>query len=172
MRKLFLIEEKIQQQILLLRGHKVMLSQHLAKLYGVETRVLIQAVKRNKGRFPGDFVFQLTADEFSDLKSQIVISSWGGARRSRPYAFTEQGVAMLSSVLKSKRAVEVNVQIMRVFVRLRKMAITQKEFALRLAGLEQKIGRHDGHIQAIFEAIRQLMVVEEKPKRSIGFHKE
>src|SRR5262245_61203587 len=111
-----LLPERIARRILLLRGAKVMLSMHLAALYGVEPRVLMQAVKRNLPRFPRDFMFQLSAPEFARLKSQIVISSWGGRRRSRPYAFTEQGVAMLSSILRSPRAVLVNVEIMRAFV--------------------------------------------------------
>ena len=104
--------KNIEQLIFLIRGNKAMLSPHLAELYGVETRVLVQAVKRNIDRFPEDFMFQLTDEEFADLKSQIVISSWGGSRRAKPYAFTEQGVAMLSSALRSKRAVQVNIEIM------------------------------------------------------------
>jgi len=170
MMKLLISEDKIQQHIFLLRGHKVMLSQHLAELYGVKPKVLIQAVKRNSERFPDDFMFQLHKEEFENLKSQFVTSSWGGLRRALPYAFTEQGVAMLSSVLRSKRAVQVNIRIMRAFVRLRQMVITHKEFSLRLDELERKIWQHDEHIQAIFEAIRQLMAIEEKPKRRIGFH--
>jgi hypothetical protein len=163
--------EIIQDKIFLVRGHKVMLSPHLAKLYGVETKVLVQAVKRNRDRFPHDFMFQLTAEEFRNLKSQIVTSSWGGIRRARPYAFTEQGVAMLSSVLNSKQAVRVNVQIMRTFVRLREMIITHKELALKLAELEHKVEKHEGDIRMVFEAIKQLMAPPpEPPKRKIGFH--
>ena len=113
--------ERIESQIFLVRGYKVMLSPHLPDLYQVEPRVLVQAVKRNIERFPDDFMFQLSDAEFEDLKSQIVISSWGGLRRAAPYAFTEQGVAMLSSVLRSTRAVRVNIEIMRAFVRLRQM---------------------------------------------------
>ena len=119
--------ELIERRIYLIRGHKVMLSPDLATLYQVEPRALVQAVKRNLGRFPSDFMFQLSQAEFRKLKSQIVISSWGGARRGRPYAFTEQGVAMLSSVLRSQRAIRVNIAIMRAFVRLREMLTTQKE---------------------------------------------
>jgi hypothetical protein len=115
--------ERIERSILLIRGHKVMLSTDLAELYQVEARVLVQAVKRNIARFPQDFMFQLTEEEFSNLKSQIVISSWGGLRRAAPYAFTEQGVAMLSSVLRSKRAIQVNIEIMRTFVRLRRLLV-------------------------------------------------
>jgi hypothetical protein len=110
--------ERIGKSIYMIRGQRIMLSTSLAELYGVEPRVLMQAVKRNMERFPVDFMFQLSTEEFQNLKSQIVISSWGGARRARPYAFTEQGVAMLSSVLRSARAVRVNVEIMRAFVRL------------------------------------------------------
>ena len=123
--------ERIESQILLIRGHKVMLSSDLAALYGVEPRALVQAVKRNRERFPKDFMFQLNAREFAVLKSQIVISTWGGARRASPYAFTEQGVAMLSSVLRSKRAVLVNIQIMRTFVRLRRLLRNTKNSSSR-----------------------------------------
>ena len=147
-----------------------MLSSHLAELYRVEARVLIQAVKRNIQRFPKDFMFQLTDNEYKNLKSQIVISSWGGVRRATPYAFTEQGVAMLSSILRSKRAVHVNIAIMRTFVKLRKIISTHKELAYKLSQLERKIEKHDTEIQAIFEAIRRLMVTPKKPKRRIGFH--
>ena len=132
-------QEIIEQKIFIIRGHKVMLSMHLAELYGVEVRTLIEAVKRNIERFPEDFMFQLTYDEYENLKSQIVISSWGGARRARPYAFTEQGVAMLSSVLRSKRAVQVNIEIMRAFVRLRQTLAAHKDLAGKLAALEKNM---------------------------------
>jgi phage regulator Rha-like protein len=162
--------EIIEQKIYLIRGHNVMLSNHLAELYGVEAKRLIQAVKRNKERFPEDFMFQLSIDEFRNLKSQIVTSSWGGPRRSTPYAFTEQGVAMLSSVLRSGRAIRVNIAIMRAFVRLREILSAHKELAQRLNELEQKIECHDEEITAIFEAIRQLMTqVPAQPKRKISF---
>lgn len=161
--------EQIESRILLIRGHKVMLSPHLAALYGVEPRALVQAVKRNRERFPEDFMFQLSAKEFANLKSQFVISSWGGARRATPYAFTEQGVAMLSSVLRSKRAAVVNVQIMRAFVKLREMLSTHRELAKKLVELEKRIEGHDEEITAIFEAIRQLMEPPEKPSKRIGF---
>lgn len=161
--------ELIEKKIYLIRGHKVMLSTDLAKLYGVEVRVLVQAVKRNIERFPEDFMFQLSQEEYENLKSQIVTSSWGGARRARPYAFTEQGVAMLSSVLRSERAIQVNIAIMRAFVRLREILSTHKELAYKLAELERKIEKHDEEIKAIFEAIRQLMMAPKKPKRKIGF---
>ncbi|RIL00913.1 MAG: DNA-binding protein [Proteobacteria bacterium] len=143
-----------------------MLDQDLAALYGVETRVLVQAVKRNVARFPEDFLFQLSPDEFARLRSQIVISNGRGGRRTRPYAFTEQGVAMLSSVLKSPRAIQVNIEIMRAFVRLRHVLAGHKELARKLAELEQ---RYDGQFRVVFEAIQQLMAEEPKPKRRIGF---
>jgi len=162
--------ETIEKSIYLIRGQKVMLSTHMAQLYGVEPRSLVQAVKRNIQRFPEDFMFQLTSEEFDALKSQFVISSWGGLRRARPYAFTEQGVAMLSSVLRSERAIQVNIAIMRVFVRLRQMLATHKELATKLAELENRLKDHDEQILAIFEAIRALMVPPEKPKKKIGFN--
>lgn len=160
---------RIAQSIHLLRGQKVMLGQELASLYGVNAGTLTQAMKRNRNRFPKDFVFQLSAEEFTNLKSQFVISSWGGLR-SRPYAFTEQGVAMLSSVLKSERAVKVNIAIMRAFVRLREALETNRELARKFAGLEKRVGKHDDEIGAIIDAIRQLMAPPEKPRREIGFH--
>jgi hypothetical protein len=148
----------------------VMLSTHLADLYGVVPKVLIQAVKRNMERFPEDFMFQLSAVEYENLKSQIVTSSWGGLRRARPYAFTEQGVAMLSSVLRSKRAIQVNVGIMRAFVRLREILSTHKELAHRLDELETRMAEHDKNIVAVFEAIRQLMNPPlELQRKKIGF---
>jgi hypothetical protein len=163
------IEEKIEQRIFLVREHKVMLSTDLAELYGVAPRALVQAVKRNRERFPQDFMFQLKKVEFENLKSQIVISSWGGLRRAMPYAFTEQGVAMLSSVLRSHRAIQVNITIMRAFVNLRAMVATNKELASKLAELERKVASHDGYIQSLFETIRQLMSPSAAPGHRIGF---
>ncbi len=163
-------DEVIGSKIFMIRGHKVMLSTNLAELYDVEVRSLIQAVKRNIERFPEDFMFQLSSDEYDILKSQVVISSWGGSRRANPYAFTEQGVAMLSSVPKSKRAVQVNIVIMRTFVKLRQILSTHKELAHKLGELENKVEKHDADIQAIFDAIRHLMAPPpEKPKPRIGF---
>ncbi len=130
------------------------------------------AVKRNIDRFPEDFMFQLSTEEFNILKSQIVTSSWGGIRRANPYAFTEQGVAMLSSVLRSKQAVQVNIAIMRAFVKLREMLSTHKELAHKLAQLERKIEKHDVEIKLIFDAIRQLMTPPETKKRKIGFRRD
>ena len=164
--KLMIPVERIEQSILLIRGQKVMLDRDLAELYGVETRSLIQAVKRNVERFPIDFMFQLTHGEFDSLRSQIVISKGKGGRRYPPYAFTEQGVAMLSSVLRSKRAVQVNVEIMRAFVRLRQMLASHTELARKLAALESK---YDDQFAVVFEAIRQLMAPPARPRRRIGF---
>jgi hypothetical protein len=154
--------------ILLVRGHKVMLDTDLATLYGVETRALVQAVKRNLRRFPEDFMFQLSPDEVANLRSQTVISSWGG-RRTPPYAFTEQGVAMLSSVLHSERAAQVNVEIMRTFVRLREVLSSHADLARKLAALEKK---YDAQFKAVFDAIRALMTVPAAAKRKIGFRSE
>ncbi|MFH1479264.1 MAG: ORF6N domain-containing protein, partial [Candidatus Omnitrophota bacterium] len=160
----------IENKIFLIRGQKVMLSTHLAELYGVEPKVLVQAVKRNIERFPDDFMFLLTRQEVTILKSQIVTSRWGGVRRANPYAFTEQGVAMLSSVLRSKRAIQVNITIMRAFVRIKQMLTTHKELAKKLEELERRVDKHDKHITAIFDVIRELIRKPEKPKRQIGFH--
>ena len=164
--KVIMAIEAIERRILIIRGQKVILSPHLAELYGVETRALNQAVKRNVERFPADFMFPLTAAEAKVLVSQTVIPHkkfFGGAL---PFAFTEQGVAMLSSVLNSRRAIEVNIMIMRTFVKLREMMSSHKDLARKLAELEKK---YDGQFQVVFEAIRQLIEVEEKPKRKIGF---
>ena len=166
--------EGIIRAILVLRGHRVLLDEMLAELYGVETKVLIQAVKRNRARFPPDFMFQLTASEWDGLRSQFVTSKPGrGGRRYSPYAFTEQGVAMLSSVLKSARAIAVNIQIMRAFVRMRELLISSRELAQKLdqleARLEKKLASHDEAIAAILSAIRELMNPETPKHRSIGF---
>ena len=155
----------IEDRIHTVRGHRVMLSPDLALLYGVEPRALMQAVARNRTRFPSDFMFQLTARDVANLKSQIVISSWGG-RRARPYAFTEQGVAMLSSVLRSRRAVRVNVEIMRAFVRLRHAVWSFGELKRKLTRLEKK---YDTQFGTVFDAIRELMVPVETDRKRIGF---
>lgn len=161
--------ERIEKRIYLLREEKVMLDADLAELYGVTTKRLNEAVRRNRERFPADFMFQLTLDEVDSLRSQIATSSYGG-RRYRPYAFTEQGVAMLSGVLKSKRAIQVNVEIIRTFVRLRQMLSTHKDLARKIIDLEAK---YDGKFKLIFEALRQLMEpAPEKPKPRIGFVSE
>ena len=158
--------ERIENAILLLRGEKVLLDEDLAELYEVETRALIQAVKRSRERFPRDFHFQLTAKEAARLRSQIVISNGRGGRRHRPYVFTEQGVAMISGVLKSERAVRVNVEIMRAFVRLRRLLVGHAELERKLAELEQ---RYDSQFAAVFEAIRQLMKPPARSTKTIGF---
>ncbi len=158
----------IENGIFVIRGHKVMLDFHLAELYGVEAKALKRATRRNVDRFPHDFMFELTDEEYDILRSQFGTSSWGG-RRYSPYAFTEQGVAMLSSVLRSQRAIHVNIEIIRAFVKLREILSTHKELAFKLKQLETKVERHDEELQTIFEAIRQLMSIPEKPKRPIGF---
>lgn len=168
MRKTLIPIVVIESKILLIRGKKVMLDKDLADLYRVKTERLTRQVRRNIDRFPKDFMFQLTKEEFRHLICHFGRSSWGGTRKL-PFAFTEQGVAMLSSVLNSKRAIQVNIAIMRVFVRLKEIISTHKELAHKLNELERKIEKHDGEIRTIFEAIRQLMTPPEKPKQRIGF---
>jgi hypothetical protein len=180
------LQPLIQSRILSLRSQRVMLDADLAQLYGVETRAVVQAVKRNAQRFPADFMFQLDADEWDSLRSQTVISNAAGVgvgrggRRTAPYAFTEQGVAMLSSVLSSERAVAVNIEIMRTFVRVRELAATHQDLAKRLAELELKTEglelTHDAfsrntrnQLKQVFDAIRELMTPPDPPKRPIGF---
>ena len=158
---------RILNSILVVRAEKVMLDADLAVLYGVETKVLLQAVRRNIERFPEDFMFQLSGEEWLDLKSQSVTSSSWGGRRIAPYAFTEQGVAMLSSVLRSERAIAVNIQIMRAFVQLKRMLATHADLARKIESLEKK---YDGQFRAVFEAIRELMEPEVNVKNQpIGF---
>ena len=160
--------ERIESAILFIRGHKVMLDRDLAALYGVTTFNLNKAVKRNTDRFPEDFMFQLRAEEAGTLIFQIGMSKGKGrgGRRYLPYVFTEQGVAMLSSVLRSKQAVQVNVEIMRAFVRLRRMLASNEELARKLAALEKK---YDSQFRVVFEAIRELMAPPTPKKRKIGF---
>ncbi len=157
--------ERIEFAILALRGERVMLDEDIAALYGVETKTLIRSMKRNLDRFPLDFMFQVTQEEAKILRCQIGTSSWGG-RRYLPYAFTEQGVAMLSSVLRSERAVHVNIEIMRAFVRLRRVMTTQADLVRRLDELEQ---RYDGQFTVVFDALRQMMEPPERGARRIGF---
>ena len=158
--------EIVVSKIAVVRGQRVMFSQDLASLFGVETRVLMQAVQRNIERFPPDFLFQVTDQEFAILKSQFVTSSWGGIRKL-PFAFSEQGVAMLSSVLRSKRAVAVNIEIMRAFVRMRALIDGNRTLAKKINDLEQK---YDKQFKVVFQAIYDLMDDrEKKPKRKIGF---
>jgi hypothetical protein len=158
-------QEEITGRIFFLRGEKVIIDRDLALLYGVATKVLMQAVKRNLERFPSDFMFQLTQEEFKNLKSQFVTSSWGG-RRYLSYTFTEQGVAMLSGILNSERAIKVNIEIMRAFVQLRRLVNSNKELAKKIEQLESK---YDEQFRIVFEAIRQLIKEEDKPKSKIGF---
>ena len=169
MKKEIVPAAQIARSIHFLRGQRLLLDFDLAALYEVATGQLNRAVKRNRSRFPADFMFRLTANEWEILKCQIGISSWGG-RRGLPYAFTEQGVAMLSSVLNSERAVKVNIAIMRAFVKLRAVLETSRELAKKFSELEKRVGKHDGEIAAIIDAIRQLMAPPTKPAREIGFH--
>ena len=158
---------QVERRIYLIRGEKVMLDFELPELYRVETRALKQAVRRNADRFPGDFMFKLNANEMGSLVSQNVIPSRGKFGGARSMAFTEQGAAMLSSVLRSPRAVQVNIAIMRIFVRLRKMLLSNAELARKLNALEKK---YDAQFKIVFDAIRELMTPPEKQKRRIGFH--
>ena len=162
--------DRIAHSIYLLRGQKVMFDFDLAVLYGIETRALKQAVRRNLDRFPSDFMFELSTKEIDSVVSQFVIPNrrkFGGAK---PMAFTEQGIAMLSSVLNSERAVKVNIAVMRAFVKLRQTLETNRELGRKFSELEDHVGKHDQEIAAIMEAIQQLMVPPEKPRREIGFH--
>jgi hypothetical protein len=162
-----IVPGRIENKIYFLRGQKVMLSPDLAVLYAVPARALVQAVKRNKTRFPRDFMFQVDSREAKILKSQTVISSWGGARRALPYAFTEQGIAMLSSVLRSKRAVQVNIAIMRAFLQLRAMLATHEDLRRKIDEMEK---RYDSQFHAVFATLRQMLETPIPAKRQIGFH--
>ena len=149
-----------------MRGQKILVDKTLAELYGVETRALNQAVRRNLKRFPDDFMFELTREEITRVSQSVISLKFS----NRVLAFTEQGVAMLSGVLNSPRAIEVNVSIMRAFVQLRQMALTHKDLAEKIAELELESNHHEKNIENIFEALRQLFIQEEKPKRKMGFH--
>jgi len=166
-------EEVIMSKIYLIRGQKVMLDSDLAELYGVETRRLNEQVKRNIDRFPEDFMFQLMEPEFENLKSQIATSSWGG-RRKLPFAFTEHGVLMLSSVLNSNLAIKVNIQIMRIYTKIRNILITHKDLLLKFEQVETKLADHDDKIMLIFEYLKQFeqakqQELEQKNRPKIGF---
>ena len=161
-------QQIIESKILILRGKKVMLDRDLAALYSVETKMLKRAVKRNIERFPDDFMFQLIKEEFDNLRCQNGTSSWGG-QRYLPYAFTENGVAMLSSILNSKRAIQVNIQIMRTFTKIREMLATRKELRQKIGEIEKK---YDHQLKVVFDAIRQLMSPPEAKKRKVGFKRE
>jgi hypothetical protein len=166
----FIPIERIEQLIVLIRGHKVMLDSDLARLDGVTTTRLNQQVRRNPDRFPLDFMFQLTTDEFAHLMLQNATSSSGyGGRRKRPYAFTEHGAIMLASVLNSPVAVRARLQVVRAFVRLRQLLASDQELARKLAELEQRVAGHDEHIQSLFEAIRRLMAPPTTERKRIGF---
>lgn len=167
---LIIPSERIVSQIYIIHGKKVMFDRDLAKLYGVATKVFNQAVKRNIKRFPSDFMFQLSKDDFKNWRSQIVTSSWGGLRYA-PYAFTEQGVAMLASVLNSDRAINVNIQIIRTFVKIRELMATNELLQRKIMELEKKYGSHDDKIKKIFTTLSLLMIEEENnsPREEIGF---
>ena len=163
----------IEGRIHLIRGQKVMLDSDLAQLYGVETKALNKAVQRNRERFPDDFMFQLEQQEVENLRFQIGTSSLHGGRRFLPYVFTREGIAMLSGVLRSERAVAVNIEIMRAFVRLQQLLATQAELLSKLTKLEKKVGKHDKNIQTILNVMKKLMSppeLPEKPRVEIGFH--
>ena len=157
--------ERIISRIFLVRGRKAMIDRDLAELYEVKTKVLNLAIKRNISRFPLDFMFQLSEKEFKNLRSQIETSSWGG-RRYLPYAFTEQGVAMLSSVLNSDKAIQVNIQIIRTFTKLRVLLATNTKLRLKIENMEKK---YDSKLKQVFDLLKQLLMQEEKPKEQIGF---
>jgi len=163
--KHFLPAEIIEKRIYILRNQKVMLDFHLAGLYHIPTKRLKEQVKRNLKRFPDDFMFELTNEEFQNLRSQFATSSWGGSRY-KPFVFTEQGIAMLSSVLNSDTAIQVNIEIMRAFVKLRELMLTHKDLARKLESLEKK---YDSQFKTVFDAIKQLMTPTIKEKHKIGF---
>jgi phosphomevalonate kinase len=164
------MEQKILNHIYVIRGQKVMLDEELAEMYKVETRRLNEQVKRNMSRFPKDFMFRLTEKEYQNLKSQNATSSWGG-RRTLPNAFTEQGVAMLSSILNSDIAIEVNIRIIRVFTKMREYALTHKDMLLQLAKLEKEVKGNSKDIENIFVVLKELIEkqIEPKPRNRIGF---
>ncbi|MBI5006102.1 MAG: ORF6N domain-containing protein [Nitrosomonadales bacterium] len=168
-KKSLVTTENIESKILLIRGQKAMLDADLAELYGVETKTLNRAIKRNIERFPTDFMFQLTTDEFTNLKYQFGTSSWGG-RRTVPFAFTEHGAIMAASVLNSQRAIEISVHVVRAFVHLRDLVSNNKELSVKLDQLERKVAGHDRAIAELINAIRQLMAPSAaNNKRPIGF---
>ncbi|MFH1561909.1 MAG: ORF6N domain-containing protein [Nitrospirota bacterium] len=170
--KELILQETIEQKIFLIRGHKVMIDRDLAELYGVETKYLNRQVKRNIERFPEEFMFNLTTEEKNELVTICHRFRTMKHSSALPFAFTEHGVAMLASVLKSERAIKISISIIKAFVKLREIISTHKEFVYKLNELEGKTEKHDTQIQAIFEAIRQLMTPTEKPKRRIGFYKD
>ncbi len=164
-----ILQETIQRKIFTLRGKRVMLDRDIAVLYGVETRVINQAVRRNKARFPDDFMFQLTKEDIKILRSQIVILKENQHLKYMPYAFTEHGILMLSSVLNSERAIQANIQIMRAFTKMREMLLSYRDLKEKIENMEQK---YDYQFKAVFEAIQQLLEPPDKPQSKIGFQKE
>ena len=166
-------DEILVSKIYFIRGAKVMLDRDLAELYGVETKVLNQAVKRQLSRFPNDFMFQMTSEEFKIWRSQFVTSKADkmGLRYS-PYCFTEQGVTMLSSVLNSKRAIEVNIRVVRIFIRLREILVSNKEIIMKLEQLEAKVGSNSEDIENIFKVLRQLINPQTEPRKKVGYKRE
>ncbi|MDX1478701.1 MAG: ORF6N domain-containing protein [Saprospiraceae bacterium] len=174
MKQAAISDEMILDKLHAIRGQKVLLDRDLANLYGVQTKVLKQAVRRNADRFPSDFMFELSTSEFADLRSQIVTSSHGGTRYP-PMAFTEHGVLMLSSVLRSERAVQMNIQIMRIFVRMREILLTHKNLLLKLSAIEAKLGQHDQQLSTLYAYIKQLVKEQDEresvqQRKRIGFH--
>lgn len=167
----FIPDERVISKIYFIRGQKVMLDEDLAELYKVETKRLNEQVRRNVDRFPKDFMFRLTPTEFENLKSQFATSSWGG-RRKIPLAFTEQGVAMLSSVLKSKVAIRVNIQIIRVFTRIRELLLTNKDILLQFKKMEKKLSDHDDEISLIFKYLKKFLEPQVPPRPKIGFRRK
>ena len=169
--KLIIPDEVVISKIYYMRDQKVMLDSDLSELYGVETRVLNQQVKRNEDRFPDDFMFQLTDEEWSNLKAQNEMPSWGG-RRKLPFVFTEHGVLMLSSVLNSKKAIAVNIQIMRIFTKLREMLLTHKDLLLEMEALRKKVQGQDDRVEMIYKYLLQFIKEEQTPRKKMGFKRE
>jgi hypothetical protein len=163
-------EKVISNQIFILRGKKVMFDRDLAELYGVPTKRLNEQVRRNSSRFPEDFMFQLDEEEYENLRSQFATSSSRGGLRYSPYVFTEQGISMLSSVLNSERAIQVNIAIMRTFTKLRELMLTHKDLAVKIEKMERKFKEHDQNFEVVFKAIQQLLMQPNKGKDKIGFH--
>lgn len=161
-------EENILEKIYVIRGQKVMLDRDLAEMYRVEVKRLNEAVKRNASRFPEDFMFQLAQNEWRNLKSQFATSSWGGVRKP-PYAFTEQGVAMLSSVLNSETAIQVNIQIIRLFTKMKQLILDNKDLWMKIEKIEQHLIKNDEEIKTVFAYLKKLLVQENKPRNPIGF---
>ena len=162
-------EEDILEKIYVIRGQKVMIDKDLAEMYGVEVRVLNQAVKRNASRFPTDFMFQISKEENDSLRSQFVILKRGRHSKYLPYAFTEQGVAMLSSVLNSETAIQVNIQIIRLFTKMKELILDNKDLWMKIEKIEQNLVKHDDEIKAIFDYLKKLLIQENKPRNPIGF---